>query len=109
MGNCFHQTAGYLTLAIRVKPRSNKLGPLEVMSASPELKWGVKAAPVDGQANAELEKSIAEYFGTRSRDVKIIRGQTSRSKVVAIYNLELAKALQRLSVPLDKQEKAEKQ
>ncbi|HLT16598.1 MAG TPA: DUF167 domain-containing protein [Acidimicrobiales bacterium] len=74
--------AGGWSLTIRVQPgakRSEVVGPhgdaLRVRVASP---------PVDGKANAELVRFLAEHLGRPARDVEITRGQTSRTKVVLV-------------------------
>ena len=44
----------------------------------------VKAPPVDGKANKELVEALAEHFKVKKNRVEIIRGATSRTKVVKI-------------------------
>ena len=83
-----------VTLAIKVKPRSAKIGPLGVSSDNNELKWGVNSAPVDGEANKELERGIAKFFALAGSNVQIINGLTSRSKVVLLKGADLNKLLQ---------------
>jgi len=48
------------------------------------LKIRLAAPPVDGKANAELLRFLAEAFGVPLRQVAIERGETSRQKVVRI-------------------------
>ncbi|MGV3759299.1 MAG: DUF167 domain-containing protein [Actinomycetota bacterium] len=69
-------------LTIRVQPgarRSEVVGPhgdaLRVRVASP---------PVDGKANAELVRFLADYLGVPARSVEVVRGHTSRTKVVHV-------------------------
>ena len=42
------------------------------------------ANPVDGVANKALIADLAEYFGVRKMDVRLVSGETSRMKVVEI-------------------------
>lgn len=44
----------------------------------------ITAAPVDGAANAAVIKMLAEYFDVSKSQIKIIRGETSRDKVIEI-------------------------
>ena len=44
----------------------------------------VKAPPVDGKANEQVIALIAEFLGTRKSSVTIIRGLTSKKKVVEV-------------------------
>jgi len=48
------------------------------------IKLRLAAAPVDGKANAELRRYLAEAFGVPLRNVTLVRGETSRDKVVRV-------------------------
>ena len=52
------------------------------------LKVKVKAPAVEGKANAELIRFLAECFGLRSSAVTLLRGETARLKVVRIDGVE---------------------
>ncbi|TBR24064.1 MAG: DUF167 domain-containing protein [Candidatus Nitrosotenuis sp.] len=49
-----------------------------------EITIGVKAKPVDGQANKEIIKKLAKHFGVSSANVAIRSGYRSRDKIVEI-------------------------
>jgi uncharacterized protein (TIGR00251 family) len=70
------------TFAVRVTPRAkqNKVLP----QADGSLKVYVTAPPEDGRANEAVIETIAEWLGVRRRDVEIVRGATSRNKVVRV-------------------------
>lgn len=51
------------------------------------IKIKVKAPPVDGKANAALINFLSEFFNTPKSSIKIISGDKSRLKKVAIANL----------------------
>ena len=56
----------------------------------------VAAPPVDGRANAALCELIAKHLGIAAGRVSVVRGLTSRQKVVQVEGLsagELARAL----------------
>lgn len=60
------------------------------------LKLKVKSPPVEGAANDEVVRFIAESLGLARRQVSLLRGQASRQKSVLFFGLslaELAKAL----------------
>ena len=42
------------------------------------------APPVDGKANAELLRFLAEAFGVPRRNVTLLRGELARAKVVRV-------------------------
>ena len=44
----------------------------------------ITAAPVDGAANAAVIKMMAEYFDIPKSQIKIVRGETSRDKIIEI-------------------------
>ena len=52
----------------------------------------VTAPPVDGEANAALEKLVAKKLGIAKSKVKVIKGETSREKVLEIDGLGEADA-----------------
>ena len=48
------------------------------------LKVKVRAVPEDGRANAALCAILAKEAGCRPRDVRIVSGEKSRTKVVEV-------------------------
>lgn len=51
------------------------------------LKVRVAAPPVDGQANEELSRTLAQHLGVPKRAVSVVSGQSSRRKRVAIEGI----------------------
>jgi uncharacterized protein (TIGR00251 family) len=71
-----------LVLTLHVQPAAKRT---EVSGAHGDaLKVKLAAPPVDGKANAELLRFLAEAFGVPLRNVTLLRGETSRAKVVRI-------------------------
>ena len=64
-------------------PRSQIVGWL-----GDRLKVKLKAPAVEGKANAELVRFLAEQFKVRANAVTILRGETARIKVVRIDGVE---------------------
>ena len=54
------------------------------------------AAPVDGKANAALVKLVAKRLGIAPSRVRIVRGERSRDKRVAIDGLDAMLVRERL-------------
>jgi uncharacterized protein len=50
----------------------------------------VTAPPVDGKANDALCRLVAKAAGVAPSRVRVIRGQTSRDKVIAVEGVEPA-------------------
>jgi uncharacterized protein len=65
---------------IKVKPNSKQQKILEQTDGSLYL----KSPPVDGKANEELIKLLAEKFNVPKSHIKIKLGVTSRQKLVEI-------------------------
>lgn len=88
---------GAVRLAVHAKPRAKKsriVGPREGA-----LEVALAAPPVDGAANEELLRTLAKALGVRQRDVVLVRGDTSREKLVEIRGLTAAEVRARLSAP----------
>jgi uncharacterized protein (TIGR00251 family) len=49
-----------------------------------ELRVRVASPPVDGRANDELCRLLADVLGLRPREVEVLAGATSRSKQVLV-------------------------
>ena len=71
-----------MTLCVRVKPRASKSAVLGVRSG--ELEVAVRAPPVDGKANEELVRVLADYYEIPKSTISIARGQSGRSKTVRL-------------------------
>jgi uncharacterized protein (TIGR00251 family) len=61
------------------------------------LEVAVAAPPVDGAANDELVRTLAEALCLPRRDVRIVRGEGSRSKVVEVRGLGVDEVRARLA------------
>ena len=82
-------------LHVKVQPRAsrNEIGePL-----GNELKVKVAAPPVDSAANEALVKFLAEVLDCPRGSVQLVRGATSRHKVLSIQGLSAELAAQRIA------------
>lgn len=86
MGLPFKKSKKGITIKIKVEPRSSKRGVSGVMGDA--LKIRVNSPPVGGAANEELIDILSEEFGIRKTAIKIIRGGSSKNKVVEIQGLD---------------------
>jgi uncharacterized protein len=76
------EEAGALVLALHVQPGAARTAIAGVHGDA--LKIRLAAPPVDGKANAELRRFLAQAFGVALRDVELLRGATARAKLVRI-------------------------
>ena len=67
---------------VRVVPNARKSEVIEL--ADGELRVRLAAPAVEGAANTELIRVIAEHFKVRIRHVKIVSGHHSRQKRLSI-------------------------
>ena len=74
-------------LTVRVQPGAQRTEILGIM-ADGSLKVRLKAPPVRGEANRELVSLLAGRFGVPESAVRIVRGHTSRMKVVSIEGID---------------------
>ena len=95
MGQGFlRETEGRVLLSIKLQPRSsaNQIGePL-----GDELRVKVTAPPVDSAANESVVAFLAKRLGCSRGSVELIRGQTSRHKVIGISGMTTAEVLEKL-------------
>lgn len=82
-------------LHVKVQPRAscNEIGE----ALGNELKIKVTAPPVDSAANEALVKFLAEVLDCPRNAVQLVRGATSRHKVVSIQGLTAELVADRLT------------
>jgi uncharacterized protein (TIGR00251 family) len=87
-----HLRGDAVRFSVRLQPRASKDEIAGVQGVS--LKVRVTAPPVDGLANEALIDSLSEALKIPRRNVCIISGLSSRTKVVEVREVELEKILQ---------------
>ncbi|MFZ2189313.1 MAG: DUF167 domain-containing protein [Candidatus Magasanikiibacteriota bacterium] len=70
-------------ITVKITPRSSKNEIGETMSDG-TIKIKLKAPPVDGEANKELIKFLSAEWKIPKSKIKIVKGQTSRNKIIEI-------------------------
>jgi uncharacterized protein (TIGR00251 family) len=69
-------------VAIRVQPRASREGVQGVRGEAIAIQ--LKAAPVDGAANAALLKLLARVLKVPQSSIELVRGFTGRSKWIRV-------------------------
>jgi len=87
--------AGAVRFSVHVRPRSSRSAIVGVRDGS--LDVALTAPPAEGAANEELRKLLARTFDVTRRDVNIIVGVASRSKLIEVNGLSPALARELLS------------
>lgn len=83
----YKKTKNGITIEVKVEPRSSQKGIACVMD-NHVLKVKLTSPPVEGAANEQLIEIIADALKVRRSNVRIIRGQSSKRKVVEISGIE---------------------
>lgn len=87
--------AAGVSLNLKVQPRasSNGVGP----AVGDQLKIKVTAPPVDAAANEAVVELLADLLDCSRGSIQILRGQTSRNKVLKVHGLEASVVAERLT------------
>ena len=72
-------------IRVRLQPRARRTGLCGVVGE--RLKIAGSGPPVDGKANAELCRFLADILGVAKSAVVILQGETSRQKTVLVRGL----------------------
>jgi uncharacterized protein (TIGR00251 family) len=79
---------GELRFEVHAKPRAKRTSIVGVRAHDGALEVALAAPPVDGAANAELVRALALALGVPKASVRIVRGEGSRTKLVAVRGLD---------------------
>jgi len=79
---------------VHAKPRSKKSKIVGERDDAVEI--ALAAPPVDGAANEELVRFVAKVLAVPRRNVELVRGDTSRAKLVAVSGLSAGEIEARL-------------
>jgi uncharacterized protein (TIGR00251 family) len=82
-----------IIIHVKVKPLSSKKA-LKIVDGI--LHVSLTARPVEGEANKQLLEILSEFFNVKKSDIIILRGSTSRNKLLKIKGVghELCKVIQ---------------
>lgn len=83
-------------LNFRVSPGARRTS-IEGPYGDDALRLRVAAPPVDGKANAEAERYVAELLGVASSHASVVRGASSRSKSILVRGTAAEEVRERLA------------
>jgi len=83
----YKKTKNGIMIEVKVEPRSSRRQISGIMD-NDILKVKLTAPPVDGSANEQLIELISETIGIRKSQIKIVRGQSSKRKLIEITGVE---------------------
>ncbi len=70
-----------MKIEVKVFPGANRN---ELVEKEGKIKVYVNPSPDKGKANFRVIELVAEKYGVKKRDVKIVRGLTSRNKILEV-------------------------
>jgi uncharacterized protein (TIGR00251 family) len=90
-----HRRGDAVRFSVRLQPRASKNEIVGLQGVA--LKVRVTAPPVDGLANEAMVELLSKALEVSRRNVCIVSGHSSRTKVVEVSGADLA-SVQRLAV-----------
>jgi hypothetical protein len=82
-----HAIAGGVRITVRVQPRASRESVIGIHEDA--LKITLTAPPVDGEANAALVAFLASSLGVAKKQVRVVRGERSKTKLVEIAGVSV--------------------
>ena len=83
--NYFKITGNDIIIKVKIVPGSSKN---KIIGAyNDALKITITAPPVEGKANKKCIAYLAKYFDVVKSKIEIISGQTSKNKLIKIYDI----------------------
>jgi len=80
----FRRVNNSIRLEVRVQPRSSRAAIVAVEGSTVKIK--LTAPPADGEANKQLIALLSKELKVSRSRIRIIRGETSRNKVVEVLD-----------------------
>jgi len=92
--DCFKITGNDIIIKVKIVPGSSKN---KIIGAYNDvLKITITAPPVEGKANKKCITYLAKYFNIAKSKIEIISGQTSKNKLIKIYNISQKEFLDKM-------------
>ncbi|HWX39653.1 MAG TPA: DUF167 domain-containing protein [Blastocatellia bacterium] len=76
---------GAVTFEIKVQPRASRTALAGQHAGA--IRLTVAAPPVEGKANEECRRFLAELLGVRRSAIEIVSGASSRTKVIRVRGI----------------------
>ncbi len=78
---------GNKDLIIEVKVKTKAKQDQVLVQGDGQLKVAIAAHPHNGKANSQLIKFLSKIFGAPQKNIKIIRGEKSKNKLISISGI----------------------
>jgi uncharacterized protein len=87
-------------IAVRVTPRASRNKIVEIL-ADGTIKIHVAAPPVDGEANEELVRFLADVLNIPKSRLEIVAGLAGRDKLISVLDMDADTVHKRIVAHLD--------
>ncbi len=87
-------------IAVRVTPRASRNGIAEILGDG-TIKVHVAAPPVDGAANEELIRYLADVLNIPKSRLEIVAGLSGRDKLISVIDMDAETVHKRIMAHLD--------
>ena len=94
INDCFKITGNDIIVKVKIVPGSSKNKIIGAYNNA--LKISIAAPPVEGKANKKCITYLAKFFDVAKSKVEIISGQTSKNKLIKIYDISQKEFLDKL-------------
>jgi uncharacterized protein (TIGR00251 family) len=85
INNYFKIRGNDIIIKVKIAPGSSKNKIDGIYNNA--LKISITAPPVEGKANKKCIAYLAKYFDIRKSKIEIVSGQTSKNKLIKIYDI----------------------
>lgn len=98
----FHLHDGRMgaAIAVRVTPRASRNKIMEILPDG-TIKIHVAAPPVDGEANEELMRFLADVLNIPKSRLEIVAGTSGRDKLISVLDMDAEAVHKRILAHLD--------
>ena len=86
LADCISDVSGGVRIKLHVHPGAKRNGISGFFGDS--VKFDLQTPPVDGKANAALQKVLSKLLKCSKSSIILISGETSRDKVLEIRNMD---------------------
>ena len=94
INDCLKIAGNDIVIKVKIVPGSSKNKIVGVYNNA--LKIAITSPPVDGKANKKCIAYLAKYFDVAKSKIEIISGQTSKNKLIRIYDISKKDFLEKL-------------
>ena len=94
INDCLKIAGNDIVIKVKIVPGSSKNKIIGTYNGA--LKIAITAPPVEGKANKKCIAYLAKYFDIAKSKIEIISGQTSKNKLIRIYDIRKKDFLEKL-------------